>query len=185
MTIDERFARIALLTPAARRFVAAMARAIAPDAGRLDRRFRQMLRARGYHAAQIRAFLAITPAAASRLRSLSQFLEQVQYNGRRLAKLNVQPEAVDEVLREFGGLLDSLLDGRFQPAREQLYLSTTLELGSAYYQVREAEAQAFFDLVRAEAESTGLENLLERFVRILTRTFRARAGHLLDRKSVV
>src|ERR1035438_1225636 len=175
----------ALLTPAARRFVAAMARAIAPDAGRLERRFRKMLRARGYHAAEIRAFLAITPAAASRLRSLSRFLEQVQYNGRRLAKLNVQPAAVDEVLREFGGLLDSLLEDRFRPAREQLYLSTTLELSSAYYQVREAEAQAFFDLVRAEAESTGIEDLLERFVRILTRTFRARAGHLLDRKSVV
>ena len=169
----------ALLTPGARRFVARMARVIAPDAGRLDRRFRQMLRARGYHAAQIRAFLAITPAAASRLRSLSQFLEQVRYNGRRLAKLNVQPAAVDEGLREFGGLLDSLLEGRFQPAREQLYLSTTLELSSAYYQVREAEAQAFFGLVRAEAESTGLEDLLERFVLILTRTFRARAGHLL------
>src|ERR1035441_612421 len=88
----------ALLTPGARRFVARMARVIAPDAGRLDRRFRQMLRARGYHAAQIRAFLAITPAAASRLRSLSQFLERVRYNGRRLAKLNVQPAAVDEVL---------------------------------------------------------------------------------------
>ena len=169
----------ALLTPAARRFVAAMARAVAPDGGRLDRRFRQMLRARGYHAAEIRALLAITPAAASRLRSLSQFLEQVQYNGRRLAKLNVQPAAVDEVLHEFGGLLDSLLEDRFQPAREQLYLSTTLELNSAYYQVREAEARAFFDLVRAQAESTSLENLLERFVRILTHTFRARAGHLL------
>src|ERR1039458_9785029 len=169
----------ALLTPAARRFVAAMARAIAPDAGRLDGRFRKMLRARGYNAAQIRAFLAITPAAASRLRSLSQFLEQVRYNGRRLAKLNVQPAAVDEVLREFGGLLDSLLGGRFQPPREELYLSTTLGLGSAYYEAREAEAQAFFDLVRAEAESRDLEDLLERFVRILNRTFRARAGHLL------
>jgi len=169
----------ALLTPVARRFVAAMARAIAPDAGRLDRRFRKMLCARGYNAAQIRALLAITPAAASRLRRLSQFLEQVRYNGRRLAKLNVRPAKVDEALREFGGLLDSLLGERFQPAREQLYLSTTLELGSAYYQVREAEAQAFFDLVRAEAESTSLDGLMQRFARILTRTFRAGAGHLL------
>ena len=176
----------ALLTAAARRFVAALARAVAPDAGRLDRRFRQMLRARGHNAAQIRAFLAITPAAASRLRSLSQFLEHVQYNGRRLAKLNVQPAAVDEVLREFDGLLDSLLEDRFQPAREQLYLSTTLELSRAYYQVREEEAQAFFGLVRAQAESTSLDDLLERFVRILTSTFRARAGHLLllDRPAI-
>ena len=168
-----------LLTPAARRFVRAMARAVAPDAGRLDRRFRGILRARGYNAAQIRAFLAITPAAAARLSSLSRFLEQVDYNGRRLARLNVEPAAVDAVLREFGSLLDQLLEQRFQPAREQLYLSTTLALNQAYYKVREAEAQVLFGLARAEAESLGLDDLLERFVRILTRAFGASAGRLL------
>ena len=172
-----------LLTPAARRHVARMLRAVAPAAGRLDRRFATLLRQRRYDAAQVRAFLAITPAAASRLRSLPQFLEQVEYNGRRLAKLNVPPAAVNEVLREFGGLLDPVLAGHFEPAREQLQLATVLILNDAFYQVREAECQAFFGLYHAETEATGLEDLLRRIVRILTPAFQASAGRLflLDR----
>jgi hypothetical protein len=134
-----------------------MLRATAPAAGRLDRRLATLLRQRRYDAAQVRAFLAITPAAASRLRSLPQFLEQVEYNGRRLAKLNVPPAAVNEVLREFGGLLDPVLAGHFEPAREQLQLATVLILNDAFYQVREAECQAFFGLYHAETEAAGLE----------------------------
>jgi len=172
-----------LLTAAARRHVARMVRAIAPAAGRLDRRFTALLRQRRYDALQIRAFLAITPAAASRLRSLPQFLEQVEYNGRRLAKLNVPPSAVNEVLREFGGLLDPVLEGHFEPAREQLQLATVLILNDAFYQVREAESQAFFGLYHAETEAASLEDLLRRIVRILTPAFQASAGRLflLDR----
>ena len=160
-----------------------MLRAIAPAAGRLDRRFATLLRQRRYNALQVRAFLAITPAAASRLRSLAQFLEQVEYNGRRLAKLNVPPAAVNEVLREFGGLLDPMLAGRFEPAREQLHLATVLVLNDAFYQVREAESQAFFALDHAETGAAGLEDLLRRIVRILTPVFQASAGRLflLDR----
>jgi len=172
-----------LLTAAARRHVGRMVRAIAGAASRLDRRFATLLRQRRYDAAQIRAFLAITPAAASRLRSLPQFLEQVEYNGRRLAKLNVPPAAVNEVLREFGGLLDPVLAGQFEPAREQLQLATVLILNDAFYQVREAESQAFFGLYHAETEAADLDDLLRRIVRILTPAFRASAGRLflLDR----
>ena len=160
-----------------------MLRAIAPAAGRLDRRFATLLRQRRYNALQVRAFLAITPAAASRLRSPAQFLEQVDYNGRRLAKLNVPPAAVNEVLREFGGLLHPVLEGRFEPAREQLQLATVLVLNDAFYQVREAESQAFFALDHAETGAAGLEDLLRRIVRILTPVFQASAGRLflLDR----
>jgi signal transduction histidine kinase len=168
-----------LLTPAARRHAARMARAIAPAADRLDRQFRALLRQRGYDATEIRALLAITPAAASRLGSLGRFLEQVEYNGRRLAKLNVPPGEVNEVLREFASLLGPVLEGQFEPAREQLQLATILTLNNAFYQVREAEAQVFFGLYRAAAEATGLDDLLRRFVRILTRAFHAQAGRLL------
>jgi hypothetical protein len=143
-----------LLTAAARRYVARMTSAIAPHADRLDRRFRTVLRRRGHDAAQARAFLAITPAAASRLPSLNQFLEQVEYNGRRLAKLNVQPGEAKETLKAFGPLLDAALAGRFEPAREQLHLATVLALHDAFYQVREAEAQAFFGLYRAESDAS-------------------------------
>ncbi|MBZ5625218.1 MAG: GAF domain-containing sensor histidine kinase [Acidobacteriia bacterium] len=168
-----------LLTPAARRHAAQMARAIAPSAARLDRAFLALLRKRAYDAAQIRAFLAITPAARSRLRSLVQFLEQVDYNGHRLAKLNVPPAEVNDVLREFGAILDPVLAGRHQPAREQLHLATILTLEKAFYRVREAETQAFFGLYQAEVEAKDLEDLLRRFVGILTQTFHARAGRVL------
>lgn len=168
-----------LFTPAARRHAVRLARAIAPFAARLERGFRTVLRHRSYGATEIRALLAITPAAASRLRSLGRFLEQVDYNGCRLAKLNVPPGEVKELLREFGKLLEEQLPGRFQPAREQLLLATLLTLESAFHRVREAEAQAFFGLYRAELEARDLDELLRRFVRILTRTFHARTGRLL------
>src|SRR5579862_4764496 len=166
------------LTQEARRYVSRMARAILPHAGSLDRRFRFLLRARGYSAQAARAFLAITPTAAARLRPLSRFVEQVQYSGRRLAKLNVQPAEIDDLLVEFSGLLDGVLDGRFQPAREQIALVSSMVLKDAYYQGREDEAQALFCLEHAETQATSLEDLLRRFVAILTRSFRARSGRL-------
>jgi len=156
-----------------------MTSAVAPYANRLDRQFRSVLRDRGYGSASSRAFLAITPASASRLATLSQFLEQVAYNGRRLAKLNVEPREAKDTLKAFEALLEAVLPGRFQPAREQLHMATIFALNQAFYQVREAESQAFFGLYRAEIEAEGLDDLLRRFVRILTRTFHARSGRLL------
>jgi len=167
------------LTPAARRHISRMLRALAPSALRLERSCRSLLRQRSYDAAQIRAFLAISPGAATRLRTLNQFMEQVEYNGRRLARLNVPPSEVNEVLRELGALLDPLLAGRFEPAREQLHLAIVMALNQVYYQVRDAEVQTFFSLYRAEREASDLDDLMRRFVRILTQTFRARAGRLL------
>jgi signal transduction histidine kinase len=168
-----------LLTAAARRYIRRMTAATAAYADLLERRFRRILRQRGYGPAQLRAFLAITPAAASRLSTLNQFMEQVEYNGRRLAKLNVDPAEAKETLRAFGPLLEAVLGKSFEPAREQLYLVTVLALKGAYYQVREAETQAFFGLYQAEIEAEDPEELLSRFVRVLTRTFRARTGRLL------
>src|ERR1700733_14828801 len=101
-----------ILSAAARRYVARLNSAIAPHADRLDRRFRALLRERGYNPAQARPFLAITPAAASRLPSFNQFLEQVDYNGRRLAKLNIEPGEAKQTLKAFGPLLDAVLAGR-------------------------------------------------------------------------
>jgi signal transduction histidine kinase len=86
---------------------------------------------------------------------------------------------VNQVLRELDAILDPLLAGRFEPAREQLHLAIVMTLNQVHYQVREAEVQTFFGLYRAEREASDLDDLLRRFVRILTRTFRARAGRLL------
>src|SRR5450432_3954515 len=148
------------LTRAARRHISRMLRALAPFAPRLERSCRSLLRQRAYNAAQIRAFLAITPGAASRLRTLNQFMEQVAYNGRRLARLNVPPPEVSEVLRDIGAIFDPLLTGRFEPAREQLHLAVVMTLNRVYYEVREAEVETFFGLYRAEREASDLDDLL-------------------------
>src|ERR1035437_1733401 len=96
-----------LFTIGARRHLRLLLRSIRPLAGRLHPPGGALLRQRPYDAAQIRALLGITPAAASRLRTLSQFLEQVEYSGRRLAKLNLPLLEVGELLGEFGALLDT------------------------------------------------------------------------------
>jgi len=177
-----------LFTHAARRYIEGMLGAIAPSASLLDRRFRAALRQRdpsgarlprAQDAARIKALLAITPAAASRLPSLSHFLEQAGDNGRRLAKLNLPPNEVNAALDDFSALLDPVLAGNFQPAREQLRLATALALNHAYYEVREAETQTFFGLYRAEVEAPRLEDMLRHFVRTLTRAVHARAGRLV------
>ena len=93
--------------------------------------------------------------------------------------MNVPLSEVGELLGEFGVLLEKALGGKFAPAREQLQLVTRLVLAQAYYQVREAECQALFGLTHAEAEASGLEDLLVRLVAVLTRTFEAASGRLL------
>lgn len=167
-----------VFTTAARRHLRLLLRSVRPLADRLDRQFRDLLLQRPYDALQIRALLGVTPAAASRLRTLDQFGEQVEYQGRRLARLNLPLSEAGEILGEFDALLDQALGGCFAPPREQLQLFTRLTLNRAYYQVREAESQAFFGLYDAEIEATGLEDLLLRLVAILTRTFHARSGRL-------
>jgi len=171
---------VPLFTAAARRHARLMLRAIRPSADGLDRRLRAILR-RAYDDTACRAILGCTPAAAARLRSLPQFLEQVEYNGRRLAKLNVSPAGFSEALDQFESLLAPRIGDRFQPAREQLRLATLFEVNRAFYQVRESETQAFFSLDRAETEAQDLQDLLGRFVRILTQAFRARTGRIILR----
>lgn len=157
-----------------------MAAAIRPLAPQLTRQFAAYLRRARYRPEAVRALTAITPAACSLSRSFAAFLEQVEYNGRRLAKLNVAPGDVFERLRAFSTFLDPALEGRFQPAREQLDLATRLALNKAYYEVREAEVQALFGIYRAEIEATGFSDFLRRLVRVLTPALRARSGRIFE-----
>ena len=158
------------------RVTAALRRAadvLAPQVERLDAAF--CARLGQYDARQRKALLGVTPGAAARLlvagKAIGACLEQVDYNGRRLAKLNVAPDEVLRALAAYDGLLpDRGLDA-LRPA-------VVLALNNAYYRVREEEAQAFFDLFRAELESRSLDDLLARFAPILSRTFRARAARL-------
>jgi signal transduction histidine kinase len=167
-----------LFTSDGKRHVRRMLHSLTPCADRLERRFRPWLKKAGCDAAQATALLAITPAAAARMRSLAPFFKQVAYSGKRLAKLNLSPAVVSKSLQQFDRLAGDLLEGRFAPAREQLQLATQFALKQAYYEVREAESQAFFDLFRAETQAADLDDLLSRFVRVLTKAFHAAAGRL-------
>jgi signal transduction histidine kinase len=168
-----------LFTKAARRHVARLAQVIAPAAPGLERKFLALLRKRRYGAVERRALMAISPCAAARLGSIERFLDQVEYNGRRLAKCNLSPDAAGEVLRHFDEMLEPLLQGRFGPSLEQLQWATLLALERAYYRVREEESQALFGIYRAGAEVADSGKLSQRLVRLLAHAFRARAGGLL------
>jgi signal transduction histidine kinase len=66
----------------------------------------------------------------------------------------------------------------FQWVRDQLHFCVILTLNNAYYQVREAETQAFYELFRVELESRNLEELLRRFLETLVHVCKADAGRL-------
>jgi len=145
---------------------------------------------RVYGSPEQKSLSQITSGAAAQIlasgRPLADFLEQVAYNSRHLAKLNVSPEEAVRAIREYDRLIDPLLANRYpqqaaslEPLREQLYFCTVLALNNAFYQVREAETQAFYGLLRAEMDATNLDDLLRRFIIILTRTFRAQSGRLI------
>ena len=81
-----------------------LARLLKPHAGALERRVVSRLLKLRFEPRQRTALAALTPGAAARIvsrgRQLGVFLEQVEYNGRRLAKLNLPPSDIAEALAE-------------------------------------------------------------------------------------
>jgi signal transduction histidine kinase len=162
---------------------------LAPHGAALDRRFEDRLRKLQFEPKIRTALAALTPGAAAKVLAEGKpplsFIEQVEYNGRRLAKLNLPPSSIVEALQEYDRLLTPRLRyllpaeyANFQWVREQLHFCVILTLNNAYYQVREAETQAFYELFRVELESRNLDELLQRFLETLLQTCRADAGHL-------
>src|SRR5580700_2566730 len=165
-----------------------------PHAETLDRRFLAKLKRGQFESRQFEpkirlALASITPGAAARILARGQpplkFIEQVEYNGRRLAKLNLPPSSIVEALQEYDRLLTPMLRkllpneyANFQWVREQLHFCVILTLNNAYYQVREAETQAFYELFRVELESRNLDELLRSFLNALVQVCHADAGHL-------
>src|SRR6202171_4130733 len=178
-----------------------LAQFLLPHAEALDRRFVAKLKEREFEPRQFEprirnALASLTPGAAARILANGQpplkFIEQVEYNGRRLAKLNLPPSSILEALQEYDRLLSPMLEtlipnehANFQWVREQLHFCVILTLNNAYYQVREAETQAFYELFRIELESRNLEELLRRFLESLVHVCGADAGRLymLNEKS--
>jgi signal transduction histidine kinase len=164
-----------------------LARLAGPVCAELEAQFLQVLADRGAGAKQSKALAAITVAAALRMvtrrKPLEDFIEQVAYSGRRLAKLDVEPASVVASLSAFDGLLTKILR-HFPPAdaaesrrlADQLNFCSILTLNNAFYQVRETETQAFFQLHAAELKAKNGRALVRAFLRILSRYARADAA---------
>jgi signal transduction histidine kinase len=166
-----------------------LASLLAPHAALLDRRFLALLKKRGFEPKIRIALNALTPGSAARILAEGEpalkFIEQVEYHGRRLAKFNLSPASVAEALHEYDHLLTPILKqvkrsdlANFQWIREQLQFCVILTLNNAYYQVREAETRAFYELFRVELESRNLDGLLQQFLQTLAQVCRADAAHL-------
>ncbi|MBA3974322.1 MAG: hypothetical protein C0504_08920 [Candidatus Solibacter sp.] len=151
-----------------------MAAAIAPLADGLETKFVKVLNQAGHDKQRKAALCAITGGGAARMidagRQLDDFLEEVQYRGRRLAKLGLTPAEVVLALRQYDELLDGELRKRKEKAddglartRSQLHFLVVVALNTAFYQVRETESRAFYELFRVEVESTSLNQMLARF----------------------
>ena len=90
-----------------------LAAAVKPHAGCLERKFVSGMKAQGFYPWQCKALAAITVGAAARISTtghpLAEFFEQVEYNGRRLAKLDLRRGAVLEALGRYDHLLSEVL----------------------------------------------------------------------------
>jgi len=178
-----------LLSGQLRTHLRGLAKLLKPHVAALEGRFLTRLQELGFEPKQRKALAALTLGAAVRVvgrgRRVQVFLEQVEYNGRRLAKLNLPPTDIAAALAEHDRLLIPLLRRfpaseyrTFQWVREQLHFCVILTLNRAYYQVRETEAQAFYELFRAELEARSLEQLLEASLAVLTKFCGAREAHI-------
>ena len=180
-----------------------LAKRLRPRASQLEKRFLEALHSGKDQLPplddrQAAALRAITPGAALRAlgegRPISEFFEQVEYNGRRLAKMHLPPSTIIDALEQYDHLLAGVLE-KLVPqqvddlrwVREQLLFCVILTLNNAFYQVREAETKTFYDLFRVELESRSLDDLLQRFVVTLAEFSTANRArlYLLDEEATV
>lgn len=191
-----------ILKDPVRRPLAAMAQWLSPLVDKLEKQYVRRLEVLQFEPRQIQALVAITTGTAARVlgpakgsrKSMLTFLEQVEYSGRRLAKLNLPPSGIQQALQEFDRILLPLIErlesersAQYRWANEQLHFCVLLTLNNAYYQVRENETQAYSDLFRIELESRGLHELLRRFLSTLGSLYRADCASLffLDKNDQV
>lgn len=146
-----------------------MAKLLAGRLEKIEQQYLDRLERANHDAKQQRALAFITLGAALQFvraageRPLFAFLEQVEYNGRRLAKLNLHPSLVMKALAEYDHLLEAALGvsaARYRWAREQIHFCVVLTLNNSYFHVREAETSAHSELFHIEIESRSLKDLL-------------------------
>src|SRR5260370_31446449 len=90
-----------------------MAVYLLPNIDLMERRFIAKLKALEFEPKIRGALIALTTGAAAKIlasgRPPLKFIEQVEYNGRRLAKLNLAPSRIVEALQEYDRLLTPVL----------------------------------------------------------------------------
>jgi len=113
------------------------------------------------------------------------FIEQVEYHGRRLAKLNLPSERIVLAFREYelllaglAGRLDANQRARLNQALEQWQFCVVVTLNNAFRQVADAETETCHALFCNELESAGLDELLQSLLESLARFCRAEAAAL-------
>ncbi|HSM79899.1 MAG TPA: sensor histidine kinase [Bryobacteraceae bacterium] len=150
-----------------------LAEFVFPHAQRLEQQFLRSLRRMRLDEKAVSAISKLTAGAAATLLAggwrIDDFFEQVEYNGRRLAKLKVPPKRAAEALEKYDAMVSNLLAPQEDVAwvLGQLRASVLLTLNTAYFQVREAEGEAFFALFQAELLSRNPDDLLARFLEAL------------------
>ena len=146
-----------------------LSRALAGHWEQIEQQYLVQLERANHDAKQRRALAFITLGAAVQFvqsaceRPLFAFLEQVEYNGRRLAKLNLHPSLVMKALAEYDHLLEAALGAKaaqYRWVREQIHFCVVLTLNNSYFHVREAETSAHSELFHIEIESRSLKDLL-------------------------
>jgi signal transduction histidine kinase len=180
-----------VLSDQVQEYIRRLARAVVPRSGPIGQRWRRRLARAGLRGEdpRLRALAALNPVASADLLAagkLSDFFERVEYNGRRLAKLGVPPSQVISSLRAYEDALLPDLRRLFPQdysnylwSLDHLYFCILLTLNTAYFQVRDQEARAFFDVFQDELESVSVEDLLNRVLDTLVRTFKAQGGVIL------
>lgn len=156
---------------------------LSPRLARLERKFESSLKREGFDGPRRQTLSQISPLAAARhlldQQDLTVFFQKVEVAGRDLARFNVSPNDVTRALQLCDLAIDSAgPDSGFQRAREQLTFCTILALNHAYYEVRETESRAFYELFHIEVESSNIDVLFRKLVEAMANWCGAAAGHI-------
>lgn len=181
-----------VLSKNVQRDIRRLASKLGPSVDRIEARWEKRLKpllGEEPDAARLRALSAINPGSWTPLLAAGKFedfLENVEYHARRLAKLDVSPTQVLGSVTEYQRRLLPEVKRLFPDdhaaylqSLDHLYFCIKLTLNNAYYQVRDLEATAFFDVLQDQLETLGVADLLQRVLETLMRTFRAHGGVIL------
>jgi len=117
------------------------------------------------------------------------FHENASYNGKRLAKLQVDTRVISRALDIYLELLAPSLRDTFGGERltevisalDAFSYATYVAVSGAYFDNQKSESAALLSVLDAELSASGLDALLERVLLITTETFRASIGIILLR----